>query len=87
MLPPASGSLTGATHEADPVHGMKSMLAEMRSSPPPSEAFPGDQGIEEVPELVSLDELLAEEEGNAWEDADWDEPRWGLKREADGRYH
>jgi chromosome partitioning protein len=75
------------TREAAPARGMEHLLAELRSTPSVSGSFAGEGEAEDVPELVSLDELLAEEEGKAWDDVDWDEPRWGQKREADGRYH
>ncbi len=75
------------TREAGSARGMEHLLAELRSSAAASGALSGGLESEEVPELVSLDELLAEEEGKDWDDAECDEPRWGLKREADGRYH
>jgi len=58
-----------------PASDLQRLLAELGATLPSGGDVPVSSSDSEVPELVSLDEILAEEE-RAGEDADWDESLW-----------
>ncbi len=68
--------MTASTHPAQrPATDLRQLLAELGATLPPTCDVPDSSDDSEVPELVSLDEILAEEE-RAGEDSDWDESLW-----------
>lgn len=61
---------------AAPASDMEQLLERLRVTRNEQDVAAHDGGLPPSPELVSLDELLAEEEQKAHEDGDWDEPYW-----------
>ncbi|MFH1843739.1 MAG: ParA family protein [bacterium] len=69
------------------IDNMEQLLTEMRAEMAESEEVSATPPLNNSPEMVSLDDLLAEEEQRAGEPSDWDEPVWNLDPDQRGRFN
>lgn len=66
-------------HEPEVITDLENLLAELHSSDPAGDAASPESDPSDTPELVSLDEVLAEEE-RANDDGEWGSALWDSRR-------